>query len=88
MGLHQITNMPGSTPLHIALFMAIFSDWEMQKYPPMITTSRKRLMNLARIKSPISYHRVITVLIDSGLIEYVPSYDPYQKTKIKFNILI
>jgi hypothetical protein len=69
-------------PIHLALFSVLYMHWVSNGCINPFNVQRKRLMELARIKSTATYHNKITELARWGFIRYIPSYHPVQGTTI------
>lgn len=52
-----------------------------------ISTSRKQLMVLSKIRSIVTYHKCIRDLVAFGYIAYEPSYHPLRGSSIKLRDL-
>jgi len=85
--VNKLLAIPGMKFMHASLFFSVFAEWQIQNYPEWIITNRRRLMALSCIKSPISYHRSIKMLVKNNLIEYKPSYHPQEGSKIKIVVV-
>lgn len=81
--VNKLISIRGIKFMHTALFMSVFTEWQIQDYPEWINTNRRQLMALSCIKSPVSYHRSIKMLVKNNFIEYRPSFHPLEGSKIK-----
>jgi hypothetical protein len=62
------------SPVHISLYMALLHCWQEQRLVNPIYVFSNKLMPLAKISGPATYHRTIRELNMYGYIRYVPSY--------------
>jgi len=79
----KLQSIKGIKFMHTALFFAIFTEWQTQNYPDWVKTSRRRLLALSNIRSPVSYHKSINILVKHGIIEYDRSFHPIDGSKIR-----
>lgn len=63
------------TPLHCALYLAIFRHWLRNNGNP-VNISRRTLMQYSHIKSTATYTKCIYDLQTFGYLTYQPSYNP------------
>jgi hypothetical protein len=74
------------TPIHISVYLAIYQYWLMNDFNNPVQITRKNIMNVAKIKSIVTYHKAITELTKFGYISYIPSYDPRMGSAVYLNI--
>ena len=74
-------------PLHISLYMAIFYRWIQRGGKGPVQASAKELMPLAKIGGSTPMYRTLRDLHAFGYIEYQPSYNPQQKSKLYLPML-
>jgi hypothetical protein len=67
----------------MAVFLAFLHVWSTQQTNPIVI-SRKQIMKLSRIKSIVTYQKIIRELHEGKYIMYSPSYNPQAKTLVKF----
>lgn len=67
---------------HLGLYMVFLYLSNQNNRENPITISRRRVMKLARFKSTATYHKCIKDLIAFGYIDYHPTYDYYQGTRV------
>lgn len=67
---------------HLGLYMVFLYLWNQNNRQNPIIISRRRVMKLARFKSTATYHKCIKDLIAFGYIDYHPTYDYYQGTRV------
>lgn len=63
-------------PTHVSLYLAVFHYWVLNDCSNPIHISRRKIMDLAKIRSIATYHKTISELNAFKFIHYVPSYDP------------
>jgi hypothetical protein len=71
-------------PSHLAVFTAICMLFEVNIDDSAIRITRKKVMQLAKIRSKSTYHRCISELAEFEYIIYSPSYDHYLGTYVSF----
>ena len=69
-------------PLHISLYLALYQYWVLGDCINPVLISRKKIMETAKVKSIVSYHKGMQELCEFGCISYIPSYDPRTRTKV------
>jgi hypothetical protein len=75
------------TSWHLSLYMGMFFTWQETGMKNPIQASRKRLMELSRIKSIVTYHKCIRQLREYGYIDYLPSYHPVLGSQIYLRLI-
>nr|WP_067055089.1 hypothetical protein [Mucilaginibacter sp. L294] len=71
-------------PSHLAVFTAICMLFEVNVAENAIKITRKKVMEIAKIRSKSTYHRCISDLAEFEYIVYQPSYDHYSGTYVFF----
>lgn len=74
-------------PPHISLYMALFHEWNCNRFAEEFCVNRRDLMTTSKIGSKSSYHRCIRDLDAWAYLSYFPSNSPYKGSKIKMSIL-
>lgn len=74
------------TVTHISLYVAIRFVWESQGCTAIMELDRMRIMQLAKISSPVTYRKCMHSLHDFGYISYEP-YCGRKKSVVKFRKL-
>jgi len=69
-------------PSHIALYIAIFQFWNLNRFRNPISISRDELMRISKISSKATYHKCLKLLHAHGYIRYEPSYNPYRGSHV------
>jgi hypothetical protein len=67
---------------HVSLYAVLCQTWINSGCKKTFTISRSRVMKLARINSPSTYHKVLRQLIKCGYILYNPSYHPVKGSEV------
>jgi hypothetical protein len=67
---------------HISLYIALFQQWNANRFRDQFTISRKEVMQLARIGSANTYARCIKELADWGYVTYLPSSNLHSGSKV------
>ncbi|MDN3594379.1 hypothetical protein [Zunongwangia endophytica] len=70
-------------PSHISLYMALFQEWNAARFPGELYINRQQLMRSSKVRSRSGYHRCIRELDCFGYLEYMPSHNPYQGSRVK-----
>ena len=68
--------------VHLSLYAAILYLWSLNNCVNPIRVTRNSLMHLAKISSFTTFHRKIGELTQYGYIQYKPSYNPFEGSKI------
>ena len=79
--LSSVARNPKILPSHISLFSAILSCKKGGK--DFFNVSRRKLMELSKIRSTATYHKCINELVKFEFIDYTPSFDPINGSLIK-----
>lgn len=74
-------------PTHISLYMALFQEWNSNRFATEFYVTRGDLMKASKIGSKSTYHRCVKDLDCWGYLCYHPSKNPYKGSKIKMSIL-
>jgi hypothetical protein len=67
---------------HISLYIALFQQWNANRFRDQFTISRTEVMQLARIGSANTYARCIKELADWSYITYLPSSNLHSGSKV------
>lgn len=72
-------------PTHQSLYLALFYLWQQNgcQEDGSVTITRREVMPLARLQSVATYHKCIRELKAFGYIEYHPTYNYYQGSKVR-----
>ncbi len=70
------------TVWHLGMYMVFLYLWNQNNRENPIVISRRQVMQLARFKSIATYHKCIKDLVAFGYIDYHPTYDYYQGTRV------
>jgi len=75
-------------PSHLSILVALIHYCNFQDPMLPFNVSRKKLMLFSRIRSVSTYHKNIRDLVESGLINYKPSWHPKLGSEVKLNITL
>ncbi len=67
-------------PIHISLYMALFRNWNQNRFESPFSIDRKEIMKMSKIGSTNTYTRVLKDLDLYGLIRYHPSCNPQKRS--------
>lgn len=67
---------------HISLYMALFQYWNLSHFTPTFHISRRKVMQLAAIRSKSTYHRCIRDLHQWKYLHYVPSKNSHRGSRV------
>lgn len=70
-------------PPHISLYMALFREWNKNRFTDQFAISRSQLMKTAKIGSKSTYHRCISDLDEYNYISYHPSRNPHRGSEVQ-----
>ena len=73
-------------PTHISLYLALFQLWNINRFPEVFFIDRAETMQLAKIGSKTTYHKVLVNLDTWGYIQYLPSNNPFKGSQVKMAI--
>ena len=74
-------------PMHVSLYLAILYCWLRQGGVGAARVNRKELMPLAKIGGPTPLYKYLRELHEFGYIEYQPSFNPGEKSKVFLPLL-
>ncbi len=74
--MNLVKEDPRIGPSHISLYLAIVNCCSEQDLQLPVSVFSKNLMKQAKISATGTYHRCMRDLMDSGYINYIPSYNP------------
>jgi hypothetical protein len=63
-------------PNHVSLYMALFYQWNLNRFVNPIQINRTEIMRASRIRSVTTYTKSIKELHEWGYIQYQPSHNP------------
>ncbi|MBE7177460.1 MAG: hypothetical protein INR69_13705 [Mucilaginibacter polytrichastri] len=72
------------SPRHISLLLALLSAWQKSRFIRSFQITRRALMKVGRMSSTATYHKSIGELITLGYIDYQPSYQPREGSRVRF----
>lgn len=79
--LNSVAENPKILASHISLFSAILCCRKCGS--DTFIVSRRRLMELSKLRSTATYHKCLKDLIQSDFLEYKPSYSPFEESIVK-----
>ncbi|MCC9168541.1 hypothetical protein [Pontibacter harenae] len=65
-------------PTHVSLYMALFQQWNLNRFRNPISVSRSEVVEISRISSRVTYHKCIKELHAWGYVHYDPSYNHFR----------
>ena len=68
---------------HVALYLALFQYWNMNRFKNPISIHREDTMRLSKIGSKNTYHKCISELSQWGFFLYCPSHNPMKGSTVK-----
>ncbi|MEQ6120827.1 hypothetical protein [Reichenbachiella sp. MALMAid0571] len=68
---------------HVALYVALFQYWNLNRFQNPFIIIRSELMSLSKIGSKNTYSKCIRDLSEWGYIKYTPSYNAMQGSKVE-----
>lgn len=80
--LHKVCHDGRMQAIHISLYTALCNLWLASQCQCSFSISRKKVMELAKIRSIVTYHRVMGRLVEFKYIAYEPSYHPKFGSKV------
>ncbi len=75
--LHLFQKDSRLNPTHISLYMALFREWNLNRFSQQFGVPRNILMERAKIGSKSTYHRCLRDLDEWKYIFYKPSHNPH-----------
>ena len=70
------------TPYHISLYLALFQQWNAERFGDWFVISRSEMMQLSRIGSANTYARCMKELSDWGYIMYTASSNLHSGSRV------
>ncbi|MBJ6107656.1 hypothetical protein JAO73_01440 [Hymenobacter sp. BT523] len=81
LALELLANRADATPHHVSLYMALFSQWNDERFPESVMLVRAEVMQAAHIGSASTYLKCLRELTAYGLITYQPSRSEYRASR-------
>jgi len=75
------------TPHHISVYMALFQQWNKNRFPDALFICRNEIMQAAKVGSTRTYYQSLSALHEFGYIVYTPSKCPITGSKVSINPL-
>jgi hypothetical protein len=73
-------------PSHVSLYLALFYQWNLNRFKNPISISRSDVMKVSKIGSKTTYHKCLTDLHAKGFLVYHPSHNPLRGSLIDMTI--
>ncbi|WP_310992080.1 hypothetical protein [Aequorivita marina] len=73
-------------PTHISLYMALFNQWNINRFPDDFIIIRDEVMKSSKIGSKSTYHRCLKQLDTWNYIRYKPSHNIFKGSRISLSI--
>lgn len=73
-------------PSHVSLYLALFYQWNMNRFKNPISISRSEVMKVSKIGSKSTYHKCLKDLHAKGFLVYHPSHNPLRGSLIDMTI--
>lgn len=73
-------------PSHVSLYLALFHQWNSNRFVNPISINRSEIMLVSKIGSKSTYHKCLKELHEKGFIIYHPSYNPLKGSLIDMTI--
>ncbi|MET6999500.1 hypothetical protein [Chitinophaga defluvii] len=74
-------------PNHLALYHALFQQWNYQRFAPVFAIRRETTLLLSKIGSAKTYYKCLKELQAGGYIKYYPATGKYARAKISMIVL-
>jgi len=65
-------------PSHVSLYLALFQQWNLNRFRNPVSIARPEVMRLSRIHSRVTYHKCLKELHAWGYLHYEPSYNHFR----------
>jgi len=75
-------------PNHLALYQALFQQWNYVRFPPVFSIRRETTLQLSKIGSAKTYYKCLKELQAGGYIKYYPAAGKYALAKISMMVLV
>ena len=72
---------PDATPHHVSLYVALFSQWNVERFPESVMLVRAEVMRAAHIGSASTYLKYLRELSAYGFITYLPSRSEHRPSR-------
>ena len=72
---------PDATPHHVSLYVALFSQWNEERFPESVMLVRAEVMRAAHIGSASTYLKCLRELSAYGFITYLPSRSEHRPSR-------
>ena len=86
--MDQAKGDPRIGPLHISLYVAIYSCWIRQGGGQVVEVSAKELKDLAKISGGTPFYRRLKQLHKYGYLVYEPSFNPVVRSRVMLPVSV
>jgi hypothetical protein len=69
-------------PTHISLYIALFQQWNVNRFQNPISITRDEMMRISKIASKATYHKCMRELNEKGFLKYEPSFNPFKGSMV------
>ncbi|MBC7410081.1 MAG: transcriptional regulator [Arcicella sp.] len=69
-------------PTHISLYIALFQQWNVNRFQNPISITRDEIMRISKIASKATYHKCMRELNEKGFLKYEPSFNPFKGSMV------
>jgi hypothetical protein len=83
----QLLAQAACRPHHVSLYMALFHQWNTQRFPPSLPINRSALMQKAFIGSRATYTAALRDLQTWGFLTYQPTRNHFRGTQVRMHEL-
>ena len=88
LALELLANRTDATPHHVSLYVALFIQWNEERFPESVMLVRAEVMQAAHIGSASTYLRCLRELTAYGLITYQPSHSQHLASRCLMHRLL
>ncbi len=74
------------TPFHIAMYMALFQFWNLNRFENPVSIARSEILKLSRLGSTHTYYKCLNELHQWDYIQYIPSKNPLKGSLVNMCI--
>ena len=84
--IERLSRDDSLNPSHVSLYIALFYQWNINRFNNPISVSRTDTMTVSKIGSKSTYHKCMRDLNDKGYLIYLPSHNPLKGSLIEMTI--
>lgn len=67
---------------HVSLYLGLFYLWNFNRFNNPLSVNRSEVMSISKVGAKMTYHKCLRELHEGGYIQYFPSHDSNQGSKI------